>query len=452
VTHRFTSRAVAAGLLASALAACATTAFPRPADPPALRRLVIMLDGVPHHVMDSLWQAGRFQTFNAPARMISPFPSLTGVAFREIWRTPVTNGYEDRYFDRDRNQVAGGFLDHVFNAAEHAGFQRMVDLKPGSFSAGLAYLVPMTMARHELNGLRRKLRERMVWDTLIVAYFVSTDAIAHRAPDELPGFLLEIERLVTDVRAVTRPDLDVVLFSDHGNDMLPSRRVALESELGDSGFRVNDEIEDVRDVVLPRFGLVGSAFAYTSPGREASLADVLRYVKGVDLVAFADSSGRAHVWTAGGRAVIEAGAGHDWFRYTPVEGDPLRLEAVLARLRDSGEVDETDAAPDSVWLRETMDTDFVDPLRRIVLGLHAVRNPADVLISLAPGYHFGNENADLFVDSRGTHGSLRTTSSLAFVMGTQVEVPDPIRSDDLQRFVSLPRQPAGARDAGTHRQ
>ena len=440
----------ARGLLALTLTACTTTAFPRLAEPPALHRLVIMLDGVPHQVMDSLWQAGRFRAFHPPSRMISPFPSLTGVAFRDIWRTPVTNGYEDRYFDRGRNQVAGGFLDHVFNAEEHAGFQRMVDLKPGSFSAGLAYLVPRTMARHELNGLRRKLRERMAWDTLIVAYFVSTDAIAHRAPDELPGFLLEIERLVADVRDVIGPQLEVVLFSDHGNDMLPSRRVALESELGDSGFEVSDEIDDAHDVVLPRFGLVGSAFAYTAPGRQAPLAAVLRDVQGIDLVAFADSSGRAHVWTADGRAVIESGAGHDWFRYTPTEGDPLQLEPVLARLRARGEADATGAAPDSMWLRETVDTDFVDPLRRIVLGLSAVRNPADVLISLAPGYHFGDQNADLFVDVRGTHGSLRTTSSLAFVMGTHVDVPDPIRSTDLQRFVSLPRQPVGNRDSGMH--
>jgi hypothetical protein len=432
------------------LAGCTTTAFPRPAEAPALRRLVIMLDGVPHQVMDSLWQAGRFHAFAEPSRMISPFPSLTGVAFRDIWRTPVTNGYEDRYFDRDRNQVAGGFLDHVFNPDEHAGFQRLVDLKPGSFSAGLAYLVPKTMARHELNGLRRKLRERMMWDTLIVAYFVSTDAIAHRAPAELPGFLLEIEQLVTDVRAVIGPQLDIVLFSDHGNDMLPSRRVALESELGDSGFHVSDEIDDPGDVVLPRFGLVGSAFAYTSPGRQAPLATVLRAVKGVDLVAFADSSGRAHVWTAGGRAVIESGPQHQWFRYLALEGDPLGLQPVVARLRASGEADATGAAPDSVWLRETVNTEFVDPLRRIVLGLSAVRNPADVIISLAPGYHFGNENADLFVDVRGTHGSLRTTSSLAFVMGTHVRVPDPIRSTALQRFVSLPGPPVGQPLPGGH--
>jgi hypothetical protein len=398
-----------------------------------------MLDGVPWGVMDSLWTAGHFRAFHAPSRMISPFPSITGVAFRDIWREPVTNGYEDRYFDRGRNRLAGGLLDHIFNAEEHAGFERNVDLKPNGVAAGLAYLVPMTMARQELNALRRKVRDRMTWDSVIVAYFVSTDALAHRAPEDLPQLLLEIEKLVDDVRAVSRPDLDVALFSDHGNDMLPSRRVPLESALDDAGFDVVKEIEHERDVVFPRFGLVGSAFAYTAEGREAALAAALRTVPGIDLVAFSDSAGRIHAWSAKGRAVIETDSAARWFRYTPVEGDPLELLPVLERLRASGEADATGAAPDSAWLRETAGAGFVDPLRRIALAPHAVRNPADVLISLAPGYHFGDERADLFVDVKGTHGSLRTTSSLAFVMGTNVTVPDPVRSDDMQRYVVLPR-------------
>jgi hypothetical protein len=416
----------------------------RPEREPALSRLIIMLDGVPHGVMDSLWNAGRFRAFREPSRMISSFPSLTGVAFGGIWREAPANGYEDRYFDRGQNRMAGGLLDHIFRAEEHAGFHRRVDLKLNNVASGLAYLVPMTMARQELNGLRKKIRERMAWDTVIVAYFVSTDAVAHRTPEDLPGLLLEIEDLVNDVRAVSRPDLEVVLFSDHGNDMLESERVPMESALEDAGFEPATKIEEPSDVVLPRFGLVGSAAAYVYPGREAALASALRTVRGIDLVAFRDSAGRVHAWNAKGRAVIEADLVFQKYRYSAVDGDPLELLPVRERLRAAGELDETGAAADSAWLRETVNEPFVDPLRRLVLGLRAVRNPADVIVSLAPGYHFGDARADLIYGVRGTHGSLRTSSSLAFVMSNHGAIPDPIRSDDLQRFVTLPSLQAQA--------
>jgi hypothetical protein len=412
--------------------------LPRPEQEPALRRLIIMVDGVPHGVMDSLWQAGRFRSFGSPSRMISSFPSLTGVAFREIWGEAPTRGYEDRYFDRGQNRVAGGLLDHVFRAEDHAGFHRRVDLKLNNVAAGLAYLVPMTMARQELNGLRRKVAARMVWDSVIVAYFVSTDALAHRTPEDLPKLLLEIEDFVNDVRAVSRPDLEVVLFSDHGNDMLESTRVPIETALEGAGLVMRNRIQGARDVVLPTFGLVGSAAAYVAPGHAANLADVLRTVPGIDLVAFRDSTGRVFAWSATGRAVIESDSAMRWFRYTAVEGDPLQLLPVTERLRATGEIDATGAASDSAWLRETASSPFVDPLRRLTRGLSGVSNPADVIVSLAPGHHFGDARADLFYGVRGTHGSLRTSSSLAFVMTTTVTVPNPIRSDDLQRFVTLP--------------
>jgi len=420
-------------------AGCASgTSLPRPEQEPALRRLIIMLDGVPHSVMDSLWRAGRFRSFSPPSRMISSFPSLTGVAFREIWQEPPTRGYEDRYYDRGQNRVAGGLLDHIFRAEDHAGFHRRVDLKLNNVAAGLAYLVPMTMARQELSGLRRKVSQRMLWDSVIVAYFVSTDALAHRAPEDLPELLHEIEDFVNDVRAVSHADLEVALFSDHGNDMLESRRVPIETALEKAGFQARTRIEGARDVVLPQFGLVGSAAAYVSPGHQANVAAVLRTVPGIDLVAFRDSEGRVHAWSANGRAVIESDSAMQWFRYTAVEGDPLELRPVVERLRVTGELDGVGAAADSAWLRETASSSFVDPLRRLVRGLTAVRNPADVIISLAPGHHFGDARADLFYGVRGTHGSLRASSSLAFVMTTAAPVPDPIRSEDLQRFVKLP--------------
>ena len=139
-------------------------------------------------------------------------------------------------------------------------------------------------------------------------------------------------------------------------------------------------------------------------------------------------------------AVIEVDASADRYRYRPVTGDPLELVPVLDRLQANGELAADSSASDSAWLRETLSSAFIDPLRRITLGLEAVKNPADIIVSLAPGHHFGDERADLLVGVTGTHGSLRTTSSLAFAMRTGSPLPDPLRSDQLDRVVGLPRR------------
>jgi len=406
-----------------------------------MMRFVLMLDGVPFALMDSLWREGHFREFQPPSRLISTFPSLTGVAFRDIWQESPTNGYEDRYYDRQRDRLAGGLIDHVFNGEEHAGFHRNIDAKADGVSAGLAYLVPMTMAREELGRLRRFVRSHMGEDTTIVAYIVSTDAIAHRSEhNELSTFLLEIESFLADLREAAGGDLEIVLFSDHGNDLVPTRLVRLGPALRDAGFKPGTHVRGPADVAVPRFGLVGSAFLYTWPGQTAAVADVVRNVEGVDFVAFRDADERITVSGPRGRAVIEVDASADRYRYRPVTGDPLELVPVLDRLQANGELAADSSASDSAWLRETLSSAFIDPLRRITLGLEAVKNPADIIVSLAPGHHFGDERADLLVGVTGTHGSLRTTSSLAFAMRTGSPLPDPLRSDQLDRVVGLPRR------------
>ncbi|HEX7119316.1 MAG TPA: hypothetical protein VF212_11035 [Longimicrobiales bacterium] len=414
-----------------------------------MHTLVLMLDGVPFGVMDSLWRAGRFAGFGPPSKVISPFPSLTQVSFGSIWREPPT-GYEDRYFDRAANRIEGGLLDHLLEPGEHAGFRRHVDVEPGGISGTFAYLLPEPMARRELERLHEQILERAANDTVVVAYLVSTDALAHRAGrEEVVRHLGAIEAMLMDLRARFGPELEIVLFSDHGNELIASRRAPLEDALEAAGLDIVDEIEDENDVVAPRFGLVGSAFFYTWPSTEPRLAEALRTAEGVELVMFEDASRRVHVWSRDGRAIVEADEAVERLRYRPIEGDPLGLAAGLAALRRDGRLDAAGFAPDTAWLRVSRETPFIDSLRRIVVGMRGlVRNPASVVVSFAPGYHFGSRTADLLVDVTGTHGSLRTGSALAFLMSTGSPAPTLLRSDALLRYVPVRRGGTGSSRAG----
>jgi hypothetical protein len=396
----------------------------------AMRELIVMTDGVPFAVMDSLHRAGHFAAFHQPSRLVSPFPSLTGVAFRDIWQEPLSPGYEDKYYDTKENRMAGGLIDHIFRPAEHAGFQRHVEVEAGALTTGLAYLTPVPMSKRELTAIRKRIATRAAFDTTVVAYFITTDAIAHRATRaDLVAYMLSIETMLNELRA-QNPALSITMFSDHGNDFVPTQRVPLESAIRSAGFHEAKTIDSPDDVVLPRFGLVGSAFLYASPHAEPRLAQAIRALDGVDLVMFNDDLGRTHVWNGTGEAVVESEAGGERLRYTATKGDPLQLLPALQRMQAEGTADATGMAPDSAWLNASLGTPYIDGLRRITIGMRAgVRNQASVVVSFAPGYHFGDVNADRLVQVTGTHGSLRTTSSTAYLMMTDRAGPVLLRSD-----------------------
>lgn len=424
--------------------ACATARPIRPSpEPVTLRHLVVMLDGVPWPLVDSLWNEGHFRGFRSPSRLISTFPSITGVAFRDIWHEPFTPGYEDRYYDRDRRRVAGGLLDHVFAGDDERTFHDHVDVMADGVTAGLAYLVPVTTARSELASVKRAISNRLSTDTAVVAYIVSTDALAHMSPrEDLVEYLLEIETAMDEVRTAAGPDLEITLFSDHGNDRVPTTRVDLEDALEDAGLSLTSRVREENDVAIPRFGLVGSAFLYTHPSARERVGRAVAFSEGVEFAVWRDRTDAIHVLGPAGHARIEDGPAG--FRYTPIEGDPLDLEPIIAAMKRNGSMESDGFASSDAWLAATLDGRWVDPLRRIAHGLAAVQNPADVIVSFAPGYHFGDVAADHFVGMRGTHGSLRTSSSLAFAMSSHHAIPDPVRSDDLASWIELPKRTVDA--------
>ncbi len=435
-------------------ARAALSAAPAPqvdgAGRPATRDFVLMLDGVPYAVMDSLYRAGHFRGFAPPSRLLSTFPSLTTLAFRDIWREPPTRGYEERYYDLAANELRGGAWDVLSGKESSEGFHRHVNVEGAPVVSGLAYAFPLRIAPIEYAELRRGVLERLGRDSIVVAYSISTDAVAHAAGRAAQvDQVLRLEALVDDVRR-REPGVRVDLLSDHGNDFVPSHRIALDDELRRAGFRPGDRLRHPGDVVIPRFGLVGSVAIYAAAADRPRLARVLARATGVEFAIW-DSAGAVIVEGATGRARVDADAAATRFRYTPEAGDPLQLEPALRELRAAGEQDAGGFAPDSAWLRRTLETPWEDSLRRLVLGVRgSVLNPAAVLVSLSPGHHFGDPVGDAFTRMEGTHGSLRSAGSTGFLMSTAGPRPPVVRSDDALGFLPVGVQHAPAVHGAAH--
>ncbi|MFN0083998.1 MAG: alkaline phosphatase family protein [Blastocatellia bacterium] len=424
----------------------------RPA--PASRRLVIVLDGVPYQTIADLRAEGRFRRFRNPARMVSTFPSLTNPAMIEILAAPESEGYEDHYYDRDRNRLLGTIQDRLQGERFiHGTFRETFDYHAPAFKGALGYVAAplgaMMLAQVDLSAFRDAFRRSD--HPFFVAYIGETDSLAHLGGEQpLKSFLRTLDRTVDELIAEAGRDggrLDVEMFSDHGNRFAEYRHVKLNDALRAAGFAAGKSVDSARSVVLPKHGLVGSSVLFTRPESRSDVAEVCAAAEGVDfavypvsdnLLELVSSRGRARVWREGER-----------FRYEDAGGDPLLLAGIVQGMRSLGRMDANGFASNEDWWQATRNHVYADPLRRLSDGFHLhIRNRADVIVSYRDGYLVGSPLLSVFANMRATHGNLLRGESVGFAISTRQELQDSIRGNELNRLFALDQRTRAGGAAG----
>lgn len=441
---RFLGVPLLAALLPSALSAGEASA-PRLLTPLAraqARYLVICLDGVGYDLVAEMYARGELRHFQPPAPLIAPFPTLTNLGLVEALAplgAPPARGYEDYYFDPRANRMRGGFFERFRRSSFIAGtyrenFHFHPNLIGMTFEYSLPVLGPWLGGQFSLDHVRRKfLRSRQ---PVFLAYLDSTDPGAHISGKWMVRDVLRrLDRMVGELRRTAPTPVEVVLFSDHGNDFTRFRKAELEEPLERAGFRIENKLRDAHSVVIPAYGLVGTAVLYTQPGQEARVAEALAGARGVELIAWR-SAEVVHVLGAQGRArILRRGS---LLRYEAEAGDPLALEPLAAQLAD--QADSEGFLHEDTWLAATAGHIYPDPLRRLWHAFEdLVEQPASVIVSLADGYYTGSFLLDLLAVLRATHGNLRRSQSYAFVMSTAPAPPSPMAPAAQSENGPLPR-------------
>jgi hypothetical protein len=368
---------------------------PEPGSRPP-RTVVIAVDAVPYPVFARLQREGLFREFFPAARMIAPFPSLTNVGYTAILKTAPVLGYEDRYYDPVRNRVGGGAFDRLKNDYKRiAPFHEVFDWEPPHLWGVTVYYFPMTVSRaelHRIEGILHASRDRE-----LVLYFGGTDALGHvRGWKGFEECLRLVDQVVHGFLAAGGAERRVVLFSDHGTTAVRSRRLDLGAALRERGFRLTSRLERPGDVVAPAYGLVGAIPLYTRCGEEAAVASAAAEAAGVDFAA----------WREGGEVRAVSGDGR------------------------------TDA------LERPADT-YPDLRARVERGLRSyVVHPANVIVSLADGWHYGSGLFDALAIMRGTHGSATAGASVGFVASNVDRLPETLRADEVFPYLGLSHTPA----------
>src|ERR687888_771480 len=150
--------------------------------PPARpRRLLLCLDGVPFELVTEAKSRGLFDNFREPARLLSPFPTLTNVALAQMLSSSPPNGYESLYFDREARELRGGISKYIG--------RRTPDKVPSSYMDELDYQEPLPFEfliyvatekvwRADMQRFRERFR-RAREDRDFFAFLKATDGLLH---------------------------------------------------------------------------------------------------------------------------------------------------------------------------------------------------------------------------------------------------------------------------------
>ena len=160
------------------------------------RRLVLALDGVPWQVIDETRSGGHFRVFNEPARVVSPFPTMTNIGMCAMLGAPKTLGYEQLYFDRERGRMCGGHVKYIKNRKQdpaRRGYNHLLDYEEPMQFEFLVYVLPERIFSADLTGLLDAFKKSDA--PVFYAFLKSTDGIVH-----LGGR----EKLLARARAVGR--------------------------------------------------------------------------------------------------------------------------------------------------------------------------------------------------------------------------------------------------------
>jgi len=406
------------------------------------RRLLLCLDGVPFEVVREAKSRGMFDNFNEPARLLSPFPTLTNVALAEMLGATPPQGYESLYFDREARELRGGVRKYIG--------RRTPDKVPSSYMDELDYQEPLAfefliyVATDAVwRADMRRFRERFLSappSRDFFGFLKATDGLLHiGGPARLAVALQSLDRLLREIQKEAGSETEIVLFSDHGMNLEENRRVNLQTHLARNGYEVVGDMRRPRGkrrVSAPAFGLCGYAALYCGEETDrAELAEALRGLEGVDFSVYREEGeGAAVVAGASGRArvVREQRGGEGFYAYEQLDGDPLALAGTALALGTAGRLDGRGFARDDAWLARTFAHTYPDALANVYNSVYAprVRHTADVLVSLRDGYYYGANAFSRMVRLLATHGNALRASSTAFLMSTHRSFPTHVRSAD----------------------
>jgi hypothetical protein len=392
----------------------------------AVPHFIIALDGVPFEVVDDLYRAGRFRLFHPPSRIICCFPAMTDLALAELFHTEACLACQAQYFDAAANRLSNGNTTYV--SGGNSPWLKHMNYRCSLWWDAKVYLDPQAVFDHELAGIADAFRKVDAGEAC--GYSVGSAGLGTRGGrPAMEAYLRAIDDLCEQIVYERHGRVKITLTADHGHDLVPNRRIAFDDVLKAGGYRLTKTLRGPRDVVEIRYGLVTYAELHTHD--PAGVALCLLGHPDVDLTCYPEDDAVV-VCNGDGRARVRQGA--RGFIYDASQGDPLRLEPIVAQLRRDGKVSADGEIDAQALFDATVEHEYPDPLARLWHAFHGlVVHPPDVIASLRDGACHGSRFFYLMIGNQvaSTHGSLNRMNSTTFVLTMLGHLPPALRTSEV---------------------
>ncbi|HEX5604047.1 MAG TPA: alkaline phosphatase family protein, partial [Pyrinomonadaceae bacterium] len=247
------------------------------------RRLLLGLDGVPHTLIEGERSRGLFDSFKSPARLLSPFPTMTNVALSAMLGATPPAGYESLYFDRKARELRGGISKYVGRRTPDkvpSSYMEELDYQEPLPFEFLIYVAPEKVWRADMQRFRERFKAAPQ-NRDYFAFLKATDGLLHaQGPKRLGVALESLDKILKEIRSYCGDETEIVMFSDHGMNLEENRRIPLASTLQRRGFKV----------VIPAFGLCSYAALYCDQDVIPEVASASAEVNGVDFAVYKDAA------------------------------------------------------------------------------------------------------------------------------------------------------------------
>jgi hypothetical protein len=393
--------------------------------------LILLLDSIPFQMAADRYAGGEFRWFDPPTKVIAPFPSLTEICYGQLLAGAPMPGMVAQYYDPRKRRLHDGLWDRGVMGNLYP-WEQYLDYRSGSKEEGLTYLDPQKWYHAELERARRAFDDSPNRTTIV--YLTSASGMACKYGREGIDQVLDgAARLCLQLLYERHGAIKISMMADHGHNLVTSKNIDVGELLRRAGFNVATYIQKPSDVVLEAYGLVTYAAVRTTEPKRVTAA--LLTSEGVDMACYLDG-GHVAVCDNRGCATIDA-RGPEKLRYRATTSDVLKLEPVIALLREKGKLDADGFATRDDWFAATVDHEYPDAPARLWDAFHRlVVNPPEVMFTARDGYTAGLPSFERFITMKSTHGSLNQINTATFLMTMTGRAKAPLRTRDVIRTIA----------------
>jgi hypothetical protein len=389
----------------------------------------LCLDGVPYQVIVEAKSRGIFDNFNTPSRLLSPFPTMTNVALSMMLKETPPNGYESLYFDRQSRELKGGVRKYIGRRTPDkvpSSYMEKLDYQEPLPFEFLVYVAPETIWQADFRRFKEKFLACPA-DRDYFAFLKGTDGLLHiRGKNRLDVALQSLDRILKQVLQMCGSETEILLFSDHGMNLVPNRRIHLQTHLKKLGYKLTDRFTRLSDEVsIPAFGLCGYVALYCREETTEKLARDIAPLEGVDLVTYKNGKDLVVLSAERGQCEISFQNGERREFSYKGQADPLLLDSVIKEIGSH-------TASEERWFAATANHIYPDALSNLYRSHfgNIVNHTADILVSLKDGYYYGSSIFSRLARLEATHGNALKPSSTAFLMSNFREFAPFVRPQD----------------------